>query len=61
MSKIMNQKYMDSVRQCFSLNLNMPGSMETVDPNRFIPGKTPLILRLETCGGVQKHTAHPDR
>lgn len=35
----MDNKYMEPVRKCFSLNLNMPGAMETVDPNRFIPSR----------------------
>lgn len=38
LDKLMDGKYMDRVRECYSMNLNMPGSMETVDPNRFLPG-----------------------
>jgi len=38
LDKLMDGMYMEKVRQCFTMNLNMPGSMETIDPNRFLPG-----------------------
>ena len=29
---------MNTFRECFQLNINMPGCMENEDPNKFIKG-----------------------
>lgn len=31
-----NQKYMEEVRKCVTLNLSMPGAIETEHPHRFL-------------------------
>lgn len=41
---IHDQKYMDEVRRCFTLNINMPGTIENEDPNRFIRGIYTTII-----------------
>ena len=29
---------METLRECFTININMPGSIENEDPNRYIKG-----------------------
>jgi len=36
MSKINNEKYMKTLVDCFTLNINMPGTLENEDPNKMI-------------------------
>lgn len=34
-NKLKNQEFMESIREWRQLNLNMPGTLENEDPNRF--------------------------
>jgi hypothetical protein len=38
MHRIENEKYMATLRECFTININMPGTLENEDPNKFIRG-----------------------
>jgi hypothetical protein len=38
MKKLNDESYMDDLRRCFSLNINMPGAMENEHPHRFLKG-----------------------
>ena len=38
LKKIENEGYMDTLKRCFQLNINMPGTLENEDPNKFIRG-----------------------
>lgn len=38
MLKINNLEFMTLMKDCYLLNLNMPGTIENLDPNRFIEG-----------------------
>jgi hypothetical protein len=38
MLRVNNEGYMGTLRKCFSLNINMPGTLENEDPNKFIRG-----------------------
>ncbi len=38
MHRINDEKYMETLKECFSLNINMPGTLENEDPNKFIRG-----------------------
>ena len=37
-TKLQNEKYMTGVRNCFTLNISMPGTLENENPNRFLKG-----------------------
>lgn len=39
---IQNQEYMDQLRRCFAVNLNMPGSVEAEHPHKFIKNIRPI-------------------
>ncbi len=41
-AKLENEKFMLQIRQTFSLNFNIPGSVELIDVNRFIEGLRPV-------------------
>ena len=34
---------METLRECYTININMPGSIENEDPNRYIKGITQYI------------------
>lgn len=38
LTKLKDDKHMANIRRCWSLNMNMPGTIENEDPNRFIVG-----------------------
>lgn len=40
MTKIEDEKYMQTLKDCFTLNINMPGTLENEDPNKFIRGES---------------------
>jgi len=56
---------MKKIRSMARFNPDMPGSIELVHPNKFLPSKLFYFIkienyRLETCRRVQTHTSHSD-
>jgi hypothetical protein len=39
---LLDKDYMDDVKKCFSMNFNIPGTIENEHPHRFIKGLRPL-------------------
>jgi len=39
---IQNEEYMDQLRRCFSVNMNMPGAMEAEHPHKFLKNVRPI-------------------
>jgi hypothetical protein len=59
MTKINDPKYMTVLRECFTLNINMPGTLENEDPNKFIRSIIDfqnLTIRSKTCRRIQAYT-----
>lgn len=42
LAKLKDEKLMESIRKTFTLNLNMPGCIETIDPRRFFIDLRPV-------------------
>ena len=67
---VADEEKMTKVRSMYRVNTDIPGAIELVHPNKFLPSKyhhlllhlTLLLIRyrLAASGGVPPHTDHPN-
>jgi hypothetical protein len=65
LSYLHDKNYMTSVRECFELNLNMPGCLGNSHirfiNNPRIRGSEPVLRIFKTCGRIPSYSNHPDQ
>ena len=63
---VADEEVMRKTRSMFRVNTDIPGAIETVHPNKFLPSKLysafafldHVDCRFATCGGLPPHTSN---
>ena len=63
---LIEEDSMKKLRSMYRVNTDIPGALELVHPNKFLPSKFLtasyfFLYRFETCGGIQTHTDHSNQ